>query len=440
MEIVYQGMVIIIPTRNRADLASNAVRSALSQSGCGALNVMVSDNSTEPQETESLARFCQSAGDARLGYVRPPEPLPMSAHWDWAARQALERYDASHIAFLTDRMIFKPGALAQLSGIASQYPRKIISYMHDSVADDAQPVRLAQRSWTGALFKVEAARALQLSSRSTLHELLPRMLNCLVPRTVLCALRARFGQYFDSYAPDFNFCYRALALEDDIVFYDAALLIHYAFSRSNGASVSRGEMSKDRADYMAHINQARGYYATPIPRILSVHNAIAHEYCLVREETRSPQFPPLDKERYLRAIAGELYQMVNPQVRAETEALLAAHGLVTPELAARRTAQTPLWKKLLSPRRVAGKLAREAAALSAKLPGGGRARAGVADEEARAGGLLEFPTTEAALAHAIKFPLPQVESQPELEELFEFERLPARIPRPARVAPDSPAN
>jgi hypothetical protein len=193
-------------------------------------------------------------------------------------------------------------------------------------------------------------------------------------------------------------------------------------------------MNKDRADFLSHMNRGSGNYATPIPSILTVHNAIVHEYCLVREETGSPKFPALDKEKYLRAIAGELDEMTNPQVRHETEALLAAHGLVTPEFAAR---QMPGWKKLLSPARVAGKLAREARALRAKLPGGGRRRDAVAEEKTTAPGMPEFATTDEALAYAINSPLPKVDAQPELEELFGFERLPVEISATAMSASHS---
>ncbi|HVF50650.1 MAG TPA: glycosyltransferase, partial [Pyrinomonadaceae bacterium] len=100
----YQGTVVVIPTRNRAGLAANAARSVLSRPDAG-MRVLVSDNSTSEQEASELARLCGEIGDSRLRLVRPPEPLAMSAHWNWAMRQALE-YDASHFTFLTDRMLF----------------------------------------------------------------------------------------------------------------------------------------------------------------------------------------------------------------------------------------------------------------------------------------------------------------------------------------------
>ena len=75
------------------------------------------------------------------------------------------------------------------------------------------------------------------------------MLNCIVPRRVFENISARFGNVFTSIAPDFNFCFRCLDLEDSILFYDKSPLFHYALDRSNGASASRGESTADTDDF-----------------------------------------------------------------------------------------------------------------------------------------------------------------------------------------------
>jgi hypothetical protein len=257
----------------------------------------------------------------------------------------------------------------------------------------------------------------------------------------LRSLQARYGKFFDSYAPDFNFCYRVLEMEESILFQHEALLLNYAMRRSNGASISRGEMTQDRADFAAHLSRSQNYYAAPIPDIITVRNAIAHEYCLVREETRSAKLPPLDKQKYLRAIAEELREIVNPPIKHEIEALLAAHGLATPDFTAR---QMPLVRKLLSPRRVADKLTREARSLRAKLPGGAsRPQHRQSPSPVRgAHRLLEFESVQQALDHAIRFPRTKLESEPALEELLQLEPVAAQGPASASASPalkDSPA-
>jgi len=76
---LYTGTMVVIPTRNRASIATNAIRSVLNQS-VEDVNVLVSDNSTSEKDREALATFCSTEGNERLRYVRPPRLLPMSEH------------------------------------------------------------------------------------------------------------------------------------------------------------------------------------------------------------------------------------------------------------------------------------------------------------------------------------------------------------------------
>lgn len=417
MSVAYTGIIVVIPTRNRASIAESAIRSVLQQNRAD-VRVLVSDNSTAPDAVDRLSEFCNGIGDSRLRYTRPPSSLPMSPHWDWALRQAFDLYDGSHVTFLTDRMIFKPGALADLAHIAARLPHKVVSYMHDRVADNQHPVRLDQHPWTGKLFAVSSARLLELSSQSALHEMLPRMLNSLVPRPILNELDKRNGKVFDSYAPDFNFCYHVLELEESIIFYDAALLVHYALDRSNGAAASSGASGEDREDFVSGLQGAHGYFAAPIPEILTSRNSIAHEYCVTRKETQSPKFPPLEKQLYLQAIAGELAEMTNLQLRRETQALLIAHGWAKPGLMSRPVS---LAQKLLSPKAVARKLEREARTLGARVLAGNSGNGRLARDAP------QFETLEEALDYAVRLPRQRVESQPALEELFGLVRLPLEV-------------
>src|SRR4051794_10821383 len=106
LTLSYNGVVVVIPTRNRADLAINAIRSVLTQPGCD-VQVLVSDNSTTDEDAGTLIRFCEQLKDERLRYIRPPESMSMSVHWEWAMQQALHLYSANHFSYLTDRMIFR---------------------------------------------------------------------------------------------------------------------------------------------------------------------------------------------------------------------------------------------------------------------------------------------------------------------------------------------
>ena len=290
--------------------------------------MLVSDNSTSDSEREMLGRYCAELGDERLRYVRPPESLSMSAHWEWAIEEALRLYSASHFVYLTDRMMFRKGVLKEVLALAALYPSKLISYNHDRILDDATPIRVEQYPATEKLFEIDTQRLAWLLSQAVIHPAVPRMLNCIVPRGVLEKISERFGSVFASFSPDFNFCCRCLDIENSILFYDKAPIFHYALSRSNGASVTRGEMTVDTADFTTRVIKEDTVVnsATPIPGLSTAVNYAFHEYCLFRQQTNSAKFPELDRAKYLQANACELSEIVDPQLRAETLALLTSNG------------------------------------------------------------------------------------------------------------------
>lgn len=397
----FKGLVVVIPTRNRARLAMNAVRSVISQEGCNA-SILVSDNSTEPQESLRLARFCEQINNDRVSYIKPPSPLSMTEHYDWAIQQALSRYHANHFTFLTDRMIFKQKQLAEVVRIVSLVPDKVVSYLHDRVMDYSYPVYLDQHHWTGEVFTLQADHLLRLSSHLVTHDALPRIMNCVVPRSVFDSIRSLHGTVFDSIAPDFNFCYRCLEICESIVYYDKSVLVHYALDRSNGESQARGLHSKDHLDFIANLGQRRFNFASPIPEILTVNNAIAHEYCYVKSETCSDKFPEIDMGHYLSAMAGEVERLENSRLKEEMHAILAQHGwLVKQEVGARPAAVTQsLGRKLVSPRLVFGKLGRIANKITSPFWSLGRSLGMTPPGNPTVG----FKTTADALKYAAEHP------------------------------------
>src|SRR5882762_5283030 len=116
----YQSLLVIIPTRNRAQLTIGAIESVLSQK-VHSVRVLVSDNSTIPEEVALLSQYCERLQDERLRYLATPADLPMSPHWDWAMMQALQS-DATHFTVLTDRMVFRPGELRPLIEHVKRHP------------------------------------------------------------------------------------------------------------------------------------------------------------------------------------------------------------------------------------------------------------------------------------------------------------------------------
>lgn len=290
--------VVVIPTRNRADLAMNALRSVLEQP-VDDLHLIVSDNSTIKGDRSALEAFCQQISDPRLLYIEPPTPLSMTEHWDWAMREALHRFDASHFLYLTDRSVFKPGVLRDIVKFANQYPDKVISYDWVTIFDHLSPIIVERQPQTGQLVEVPASRLLFSSSRAIFPRCLPRMMNCCAPRSIIEKVQKRFGSVFASTAPDYNFCYRCLEIVDDILYYDCAAYVSYALTKSNGAGAI-GLKTEGAVDFASNLNLGgrRRNYATPLPALETEINWIMHEYCVVQGETASGKFPKVHLAHY----------------------------------------------------------------------------------------------------------------------------------------------
>jgi len=319
------NLVIVIPTRNRSDLAVNAIRSVLRQRQ-DPISVVVSDNSTDHEEVCSLQRFCNQLSHPRLLYVRPPEPLPMSEHWEWALGQAMQICPASHYTFLTDRMVFKSDTLSKLLSIIQLYPQAVVSYNHDRVNDYDRPIRLEQAHWTGEIVELTSRQLLTMAAQMKFHVALPRMLNCIVPRFVFDRIYERFGNVFISISPDFCFTFRCLAVLESILYYDRSVLLHYALRRSNGESHAKGIMSKDSVDFLNGLGATPPSFASPVPEFRTVGNSIVHEYCAVRNEVGDSTYPAINFSTYLQFTALEVEQLQHPQLRVDMRALLEFHG------------------------------------------------------------------------------------------------------------------
>jgi hypothetical protein len=326
----YDGTVVVIPTRNRAALACRSIRSALPEAGPG-VHVLVSDNSTLPAASAELAGYCRRQRHPRLTLVRPPRAMSMPEHWDWALGQALALPGATHVLYLTDRMAFLRGQLTRLLRLTAENPGVIVSYDNDVIEDAAAPVRFRAKALTGSVIPVGGPHLLYLASQSIFPQCLPRLLNCIAPREVLEAVRARFGDVCrSSVAPDFCHAYRSLGLVDHILYLDDTAVIHFGLAESNGHGLFRSEPNAALNDFLANLGPGGLAPDTPAPEIRTNLNAVFQEYCSTRRRAGTPDYPPLDRGRYLDAIAGELGHTRNEAVVRHAEECLRRHGWARP--------------------------------------------------------------------------------------------------------------
>jgi hypothetical protein len=289
------------------------------------VTVVVSDNSTDEGEQHRLEEFCARRPAGTVEYVRPPEPLAMAAHWEWLWKRIEGAMGPTHVAYLTDRLVFTADALTELLEIVNHEPDRVLSYHHDHVNDLSAPVQLVQCQWTGQLLELDAAKLIRLSSRGAYGDYLPRLMNCIAPTAVISAIEQRFGDVFGSISPDYCFAYRCLAVCDTVLYLDRSCLIEHGMPRSAGISHGRGSVNTDAAHFARQLTVPR-FGATPEPAFDTVANAIFQEYCDVRERSGSDRFPPLDWGSYLRANAISIDRIEEPERQARMRGMLRSRG------------------------------------------------------------------------------------------------------------------
>ena len=320
------SIAVIIPTRNRADLAIEAVRSLLAIPDAR-LRVIVSNNSSE-EHAHQLEQFCERTADARLVHMRPPRELGMAEHWDWAIQQALIRSEATHLALHYDRRISTP-ALALLLDRTARWPEMAITYHLDAVYPAGPRFYVHHVPWSGGLYAIRTARALQLASRGLLTDrwqAFPVLVNCATPRSIFERIRSRFGNICDSTTPDAPFGLRLCAVEEQYLHFDMPLGIHYGYQRSNGLAYLRGDLSPTFADFMRLFGNRPWLDAAPIPGLSLGQNIFWHEYALARRQSGEEKFPPIDMDAYLKDLARGLASVSDPARRTALRELLAGHG------------------------------------------------------------------------------------------------------------------
>ena len=320
-------VVVVVPTRNRADLAATSIASALAD-GDPRVSVLVSDNSTDPEQLDRLRSWCDERDAEPLEYVRPPEPLPMSAHWQWALERALESPATTHVMYLTDRLVMRPGALSELITIAEAHPDDVITFGDDTIVDYRRPVTISKRPWTGKLLQIETGQLLRVLARGIFLGA-PTMLNTVAPRGVMDDIAAAYGSVFASIAPDHCFGYRCLERVDSILHWDSVVVVQHALSQSNGYSQIRGVSNPAHEDFLRELGEARINEHAPVPELLTVTNAIYNEYEFVRRASPSSKLAPLRRHHYLGANARDVAGLEDPQLRERMATLLSQHGWST---------------------------------------------------------------------------------------------------------------
>jgi|GEM_PF-5215416 len=292
-------ITIVIPTRNRPELALIAAESARHDQSAD-MQIIVSDNS-DIDLKEKLKKSIEDLDDNRINYISPAHVMSMAEHWEWAVAQAQGEY----VAVLSDRSVFKKNSLGFIRDILREKKVNVLSYIWDSLGGTAPPYIYTQRSYTNKVYKFESKYFIKLASRAIVTHAYPRMLNCFVSNKLLKDIRKEVGQISASLAPDYAFCFRILDSTKEIYFYDYPAFIVHGDSVSNGFNYSRNTGSETVKDFFSLAEKN-------IEKFAPIHSPLSHvpfnvemlEYNYAMKNQKSGHFTPLNnQEFYIRSFA-----------------------------------------------------------------------------------------------------------------------------------------
>ena len=264
--------VIAMPSRNRETIAIKSLASIEPLLAEADIAIVVSDNSDEPGT--QLRAHCEAMG---IGYIRPPEPLPMSRHWDWILRSV----DWSAITLMSDRMFLLPGRYLRMKALASETGRAVVWDAADA----------AFRSWLGQPYWVLSSRRMSrrvyrvreqdlIANLKTIlfDRSLPGLLKAITHRHEWEAVCKAFPTTLSSNNPDSEFAYKYIHLfeGDSHTFVDDVVSINHSGHVSNSAGTAAPEKSSTFQDHV-RLNNITRFEHSPWPNDLRSENAILNE-------------------------------------------------------------------------------------------------------------------------------------------------------------------
>jgi glycosyltransferase involved in cell wall biosynthesis len=265
------SLSIIIPTRNRAEQCAKTVVSVLAFPGD--FELVLFDSS----ETDELAGHLPP--DPRVRIVKGSPAFNMTQCFEAAVAEARGDF----VCMIGDDdgvtpQLFAWVEQAALEGLHSVTtdPDYFAMYnwpgLKSRYFGDANTGKLFLKQGTGAerTADLAAERSAFLANGGQGCGPLPRVYHGLVRRSLLEAMRARFGRCFDGVSPDVSFSYFAALLERPHKVIDKPLAIS---GQSLGSNAGRSAMREHKGDLWSdpHMQRYRGvHWPADVPQFFSV--------------------------------------------------------------------------------------------------------------------------------------------------------------------------
>jgi hypothetical protein len=282
---------LVVPTRDRPEFVATTLE-GLSRQTFRDFEVVVSDNALHRPFGPSHRLF----DGVRFRYVRPPRPVWMTDHWEFAVAQARGRY----VGVLGDKSTLVSTALEQVAAEIENGSPDAISWQtgnfrpeHGDLSGpgEVQFARIPQRG----VSRVEPLEALEYLLAVYLtepfaadhqKEIRGSLYHGIYSARLLDAMKSRFGRVFHFFAPDLTAQCAGMQIARDVAHITRPLELIIA-GPSNGVALS----SNVGAILGTQEEAARGASGLPPALIEGVSTSVAHALAcdLMAVARRTPQ-------------------------------------------------------------------------------------------------------------------------------------------------------
>jgi glycosyltransferase involved in cell wall biosynthesis len=317
-------ITIVVPTRNRTELAVRAVRSVLAGTDAR-VEALVLENSDTPVLTRG-----DFSGDERVTVLPADRPLSMHDNWE----RGLDAARGEYIGYISDKDMFLAGALDRLMAILRDERPVVLNYR--------KPVYCAERRLLfslpcrGGTMAVPTAPLLDAWFDQSQHlHYAPMIYNSLFRTDRVRAIRERAGRFFVGNSPDVCSGVLMAADTDHYTLVDEVLCLSHTGRWSNGySSQSRGAVEGAFADFLRLYGRER-FDALGLP--ICITSAIAETLLACRD--RHPGALGQRRINWQRLVIGILEELdalrCTPAERRAALATLHSPASVVPPRAVR---------------------------------------------------------------------------------------------------------
>ena len=279
---------IVMPTRNRAHILKNALRSALDQTFEDYEIVVMANNCHD-----NTREVVESLATSRVRYYETDKTLSMPDNWEHAWSKA----EGEYVIYLPDDDALVPTALHLLAEKALHGNPPVISwedaiyyYPDDSGQTDQQNLLLLNYFGNSLIEDVDAKILLEelASLEFSWTASIPKMNNCAVNRAFWDQWRNQLGRIFFPLAPDYSFGWISTQICQYIRIVRRPLTVRGISENSIGSDANLGKAGQD---FFKEFNQDDFFSDSPIDLATSMNIIFATFNQINRELTKCGVVP-----------------------------------------------------------------------------------------------------------------------------------------------------